>query len=963
MKACSFCIALLIVLLCLTGCPAPGGDNGGGEKYTVTYDGNGNTGGTVPTDSNVYASGSMVTIPGNPGTLAKTNCTFNGWNTKANGSGTTYTQGETCPIGSANLTLYAKWTSLPTYTVTYDANAATGGIAPIDTTHYLPGQMVTVQGNSGGLTTPGFGFASWNTKPDGSGTTYTPGDTFAMGSANLTLYAILAPAYTVTYNSNTTGTTGTAPIDSTDYLQGATVTVLGTGSLAKSGFALLGWNTLADGTGTTYNTQNPTFIMGSVDVTLYAVWAPVYTVTYNANTTGTTGNVPIDPNTYLQGATVTVLDNVYLAKAGYAVIGWNTQPDGNGTTYNTQNPTFIMGNLDVNLYAIWAVAYTVTYDANGGTEGGGPPKDPNKFYLQNATVTVLGNTGHMDIHGFAFAGWNTRQDGSGTAYAPGDTFSINASVTLYAHWIPLTVTYDGNGNDSGIVPIDSNTHMTGWGVTVMGNPGTLAKTGYTFIGWCMQANGSGTVYLPGQVFIMGPSPVILYAAWTNLPTYTVTYFGNTGVGSPPVDSNNYLPGTKVTVIMPNGLTKAGYGFEGWNTQPDGSGIDIFLEYSPYVQTFTMGSSNVTLYARWYTDCLNFTSINGDTAFSVAVSGVAPASIIVPRAHPMLGSGKTAPVIAIGDRGFKGVTGLTSVTIPATIVSIGVEAFLGCTGLTGLTIPNNVTSIGTGAFMGCSGLTSITLPTSVTSLGSGAFAYCTGVTSVTIPGSLHSIAGAFMGCTGLTSVTIPYGVTNIEAAFDYCTNLTTVTIPNSVTNMNSAFGHCTSLASVTLPDSVTIIDAAFQYCTSLTSVILPGSLTSTGNYTFRGCVNLSSVTLPSSITKIGDALGHTFDGCTSLSSITIPGSVTTIKDQAFVGCTSLTSVTIPGSVSSIGNAAFDNCTGLTSIVINSTTPPTSDAGYWFEGCPNLTAIRVPPASVTAYQEAQYWHEYAYLVVSQ
>jgi uncharacterized repeat protein (TIGR02543 family) len=83
--------------------------------YTFTYDGNTNTSGNAPTDgSSPYAYGSTVTVLGNSGSpvLAKTGLTFAGWNTQANGSGTSYSQGNTFTI-NANTTLYAQWTLVP----------------------------------------------------------------------------------------------------------------------------------------------------------------------------------------------------------------------------------------------------------------------------------------------------------------------------------------------------------------------------------------------------------------------------------------------------------------------------------------------------------------------------------------------------------------------------------------------------------------------------------------------------------------------------------------------------------------------------------------------------------------------------------------------------------------------------------------------------------------------------------
>lgn len=78
--------------------------------YTVSYNGNGNTGGSVPTDSNSYNSGATVTVKGNTGNLVKTNYNFTGWNTKADGTGTSYSSENTFSITS-NITLYAKWES------------------------------------------------------------------------------------------------------------------------------------------------------------------------------------------------------------------------------------------------------------------------------------------------------------------------------------------------------------------------------------------------------------------------------------------------------------------------------------------------------------------------------------------------------------------------------------------------------------------------------------------------------------------------------------------------------------------------------------------------------------------------------------------------------------------------------------------------------------------------------------
>lgn len=78
-------------------------------RYSVTYNGNGHTGGTVPIDGNTYAHGQTVTVFGNTGELVKEGYTFAGWNTKADGSGTDYSSGAMFAMLADNMTLYAKW--------------------------------------------------------------------------------------------------------------------------------------------------------------------------------------------------------------------------------------------------------------------------------------------------------------------------------------------------------------------------------------------------------------------------------------------------------------------------------------------------------------------------------------------------------------------------------------------------------------------------------------------------------------------------------------------------------------------------------------------------------------------------------------------------------------------------------------------------------------------------------------
>lgn len=80
----------------------------GSRTFTVTYNGNGNTGGTVPSAQSNLTYGQSITAATNSGSLAKTGSTFAGWNTRADGKGVSVAEGDTYRV-NGNVTLYAVW--------------------------------------------------------------------------------------------------------------------------------------------------------------------------------------------------------------------------------------------------------------------------------------------------------------------------------------------------------------------------------------------------------------------------------------------------------------------------------------------------------------------------------------------------------------------------------------------------------------------------------------------------------------------------------------------------------------------------------------------------------------------------------------------------------------------------------------------------------------------------------------
>jgi len=270
-------------------------------------------------------------------------------------------------------------------------------------------------------------------------------------------------------------------------------------------------------------------------------------------------------------------------------------------------------------------------------------------------------------------------------------------------------------------------------------------------------------------------------------------------------------------------------------------------------------------------------------------------------------------------------------IPSSVINIGTNAFQSCSHLTSVTIPNSVTNISDSAFNNCSGLTNVVIPDSVTNIGYSAFDFCSSIRSVTIGTNVTSIGGyAFANCTGLTNATLGSGVISIGIdAFESCSALKSVVIPNSVTNIgNYAFDYCSSLASLTLGTNVISIGQyAFMY-SSLTSVSLPGSVASIGDFAFGGCSDLNNFNVDGGNPYYASAGGVLFNR-----------TMTTLVEYP---CGRNGGYTIPNGVTNIGNYAFDYCSGLTGVTI-----PVGVTGFGisaFGFCSGLTSITIP-ATVT------------------
>ncbi len=156
--------------------------------YDITFDGNRETSGS--TDEMIGIAEGDTSTPLTTNGFTKNGYTFVGWNTKADGSGTTYADGAVVkPQG--NTTLYAQWEGNP-YTILFDGNGATEGTTP-SALSMTYGTAKTLP-HAGDLKKVDKKFVEWNQQADGNGTGYIVGnnvsDLTAVKGDEITLYAI-----------------------------------------------------------------------------------------------------------------------------------------------------------------------------------------------------------------------------------------------------------------------------------------------------------------------------------------------------------------------------------------------------------------------------------------------------------------------------------------------------------------------------------------------------------------------------------------------------------------------------------------------------------------------------------------------------------------------------------------------------------------------------------------------------
>ncbi len=547
----------------------------------VTFNANNGSGST---STQWVQSGVATPLQTNPYTY--TGYVFQGWNTSADGSGTAYTNLANLTTTTA-ISLYAQWRAGVTHTVTFDSNGGTGTLAA-----QVAGQATNLNANVFSRT--GYTFAGWNTAANGSGYSYLDQTVYSFAT-DATLYAqwaIIIVPHSVSFYGNgaTSGTTSSQTASSTQAL-----TLNG---FSRTGYNFLGWNTNnTAGTASYMDGQNYAF---SADLSLYAIWvaqAP-NVITFNGNGS-TSGSMATET-----ASSSTVLNSNAFVRTGYTFLYWNTAANGSGVNYQSSY-TYSFAQ-SITLYAIWGQNFTISYDGNASTGGSAP--DSQSSYVGGSALTLKSNTGNLTKTGYLLSGWNTAANGSGTAYAIGQTnVTLSAGVTLYAQWLGATyvVLYTGNGSTSGSTPSSQTYTYGSAGITLRLNTGTLAKAGYAFAGWNTSPDGLGTSYVVGATNVTFTQDTVLFAQWTpNQVTITYVYSGSDG-GDATASAIFATGGPGLVLPSPS---KTGYTFAGWYSD---AGLSTLIGSAGASYSPSTASPTLSLYAKWTAKTYSVTySYNG-----------------------------------------------------------------------------------------------------------------------------------------------------------------------------------------------------------------------------------------------------------------------------------------------------------------------------------------------------------------
>lgn len=464
---------------------------------------------------------------------------------------------------SDELVLYAVWTDVETYTVTYNANQH--GRTTVDYVRVGAGDTVTAPTDP--IADSGYEFAGWFTDAEGEN----PYQFAAQIHESIVLYAKWAlDTFTVAYEMNGVSNAGENPV----FYTIETPTFALAAPADVEGYVFDGWFYDA-------NFTNPAsqVIQGTTgDKTFYAKWSKkTYKVMYLAdnNSYGSISDQFVE-----HGSSITLESAGIFRRAGYEQNGWSTTMGGSKEYELGESITVV---APVTLYPSWSdpIVYTITYVCDGCTDNTG---NKTSYTVETPTFSVTFKK-ITPPEGYKMAGWYSATDYK-TKVEQIKKGSFG-DMTLYAKLNKIyKITYVGTDK-----PYCDTLYTVDDAITLR-NPADSA--GYTFGGWFDNANFEGDAVT--QVPQGSTGDKIFYAKWNKVYPFVAHY-------GPAITVTEYEDGTKTAVV--NGdygdkdKNEHGLAVEILNDIPVNSVVMTrefptgLVEYSTFVLPFDVSSANVS----------------------------------------------------------------------------------------------------------------------------------------------------------------------------------------------------------------------------------------------------------------------------------------------------------------------------------------------------------------------------------
>ena len=574
-------------------------------------------------DESLSATGSMADKEGYAGytvrvgpqqevdtEFAVTGYTFNGWNTKADGSGTAYSNGDDYPLlpletaedGSKvnpNI-LYAQWVEKGTsasyevqhYKVDPEGNAT---LAAEDVLSGKIGTNVTASPKT-------FEGYTYQENYDEGGR-----KTVASGTVTEGVVLVLTLYYTPEDDTLTYKPGGAARGDVVeDGFVGEVKTVRnGEELFEREGYTFNGWKTPS---GAAYS-KGASYTLTTGDDILIAQWKANTNTRYRVyhylvSSDGLSASLAEKGE---ESLTETTGKTVWAKAKEIPGYKYNAGFDSNGMKTVSNGVVAADGSLVLSLYYIpnSGTEYTVEHYIVGA-DGAATIKETEKLKGttgERVTASAIKITGYDYDADFDSGEMKTVSSGiiSGDGSLVLKLYYTLKKVPLVYHINDGTTETEGNG-----LEIEKDI-LFGTSVTVKSEK-TFSREGYTFEGWNTKADGTGKTYQPESKYNLTAEENDLYAQWKQKEA-TGDGEGEAGGGTTeekPKDNLTYDPnggsGEKgirqfdehsVIIVESNSYTREGYEFTGWNTKADGTGA----MYQPGAK-YTLTDEEDILYAQW-----------------------------------------------------------------------------------------------------------------------------------------------------------------------------------------------------------------------------------------------------------------------------------------------------------------------------------------------------------------------------